>query len=200
MSSAPPPAGPPYGYQPAYPRPPQKYRPSAWWFVLGIGLVVMGIGIAVGIFIWLLAAFLHFDATIDADGQPRNVTVGTDRDRMLWMDSGSQRCRVVDLDTGQPIPLRPVDGDFSRSDGNGDFEGLLRFDPRSGHLQITCVQTDGSAPGTVLIGPVPRIGSLVAGVLLVIFVPAVLGLAGLIVIIVTGVLWSSRQPRPQAAA
>jgi hypothetical protein len=197
VSTAPPPAGPPYGYRPAYPQPPQKYRPSGWWFALGIGLVLMGIGIAVGIFIWLLVAFLDFDATIDADGQPRDVTVGTDRDRMLWMDSDTQRCQVIDRETGDPIPLRRVSGEFSRSDDGGDFEGLLRFDPGSGQIQITCVQTDGSNPGTVLIGPVPRIGSLVVGVLLVIVVPGVLGLAGLTVIIVTGILWSTRRPRPK---
>lgn len=165
--------------------------------MLGTGLVIVAIGIAVGTFIWLLAAFLDFDATIDADGQPHNVTVGTDRDRMLWTDSAAQTCRLIDLDTGEPIPLRHVSGDFSRSDGNGDFEGFLRFDPGSGHLEITCVQTDGSTPGTVRIGPLPRIGSLVVGILVAIFVPAILGLAGLVIIIVNGILWSTRQPRPK---
>jgi len=189
----------PGGYRPAYPQRPPKYRPSAWWFGLGIGLVLAAVAIAVGMFIWILAAFLDFDATVDADGQPHNLSVGTDRNRMLWMDSTAQTCRVIDLDTGEPIPLRPVSGNFSRSDSNGDFEGLLQFDPGSGHIEITCVETDQSSPGTVLIGPVPRIGSFVVGILVAIFVPALLGLAGLVVIIVNGVLWSTRQPKPKRA-
>ncbi|MGY2704241.1 MULTISPECIES: hypothetical protein [unclassified Nocardioides] len=197
MSSAAPPPPPPGGYPAAYPARPQKYRPSGWWFVLGSGLVVLAIGIAVGVFVWLLAAFLDFDAIVDADGQPHNVTVGTDRDRMLWTDSTAQSCRLIDLDSGEPIPLHRVSGDFSRSDSHGDFEGFLRFSPGSGHVVITCVQTDGSSPGSVLIGPMPRIGSLVAGVLIAILVPALLGLAGLVIIIVNGILWSTRQPRPK---
>ncbi|HEU5035794.1 MAG TPA: hypothetical protein VFT70_02230 [Nocardioides sp.] len=196
MSSAPPPPGPPYGYPPPYPPRPQKYRPSGWWFALGIGLFVLAAGTAIGVFVWILAAFLDFDAYVDADGRPHEVTVSTDGDRMLWMDSTAQSCRVIDRETGKPIPLHGVSGHFSRSDDRGDFEGLQKFDPGSGHLEITCVQTDGGAPGTVLISAAPRIGSLVAGILVAIFVPGILGLAGLVVIIVNGILWSTRQPRP----
>jgi hypothetical protein len=197
VSSAPPPYGYPPQYPAAYPPRPQKYRPSGWWFVLGTGLIIIAIGIAVGIFVWLLAAFLDFDATIDADGRPHNVTVGTDGDRMLWTDSSAQTCRLTDLDTGKPIPLHQVDGSFSRSDDQGDFEGFLSFDPGSGHVEITCVQTDGSTPGTVLISSVPPIGSFVVGILVAIFVPGLLGLAGLVVILVNGILWSTRQPKPK---
>ena len=197
MSTAPPPPGGYPGYPPAYPQRPQKYRPSGWWFALGAGLIVVAIGTGVGMFIWLLAGFLDFDATIDADGQPHNVSVGTDGDRMLWTDSTAQTCRLIDLDSGEPIELHKVSGDFSRSDDNGDFEGFLKFSPGSGHLEITCVQTDGSSPGPVLIGPMPRIGSVVVGLLIAILVPSVLGLAGLVIIVVNGVLWSTRQPRPK---
>jgi hypothetical protein len=197
VSSAPPPYGYPPAYPAGYPQRPQKYRPSGWWFVLGTGLIIVAIGIAVGVFIWLLAAFLDFDATIDADGKPHHVTVGTDRDRMLWTDSTAQRCQLVDLSTNKRIPLHQVDGNFSTSDENGDFEGFLSFDPGSGNIEITCVQTDGSTPGTVLIGPLPRVDSLVVGVLIAIFVPAILGLTGLVIIILNGILWSTRQPKPK---
>jgi hypothetical protein len=158
---------------------------------------VLAIGIGIGIFIWLVAAFLDFDAYVDADGQPHNVTVSTDSERMLWMDSSAQSCRIIDRETGEPIPLHEVSGSFSRSDDRGDFEGLQKFDPGSGHLEVTCVQTDGSSPGTVLISAAPRIGSLVVGILVAIFVPGILGLAGLVIILVNGILWSTRQPRPK---
>ena len=203
MSTAPPPPGPPgpppYGYPPPYPQKPQKYRPSGWWFALGTGLIVVAIGTAIGVFVWLVAAFLDFDAYVDADGQPHNVTVSTDGERMLWMDSSAQSCRIIDRDTGDAIPLHRVSGDFSRSDSRGDFEGLLKFDPGSGHIEITCVQTDGSSPGTILISAMPRIGSIVVGVLVAILVPGLLGLAGLVILLVTGILWSTRQPRPKRA-
>src|SRR5690242_16624889 len=87
VSTAPPPPGTPYGYPAAPPPRPQKYRTSGWWFALGTGLIVIAIGIAVGVFVWLVAAYLDFDGIVDADGHPHNVTVGTDRDRMLWTDS-----------------------------------------------------------------------------------------------------------------
>jgi hypothetical protein len=165
--------------------------------VLGTGLIVVAVGTAIGVFVWLVAAFLDFDAYVDADGQPHNVTVSTDGERMLWMDSTAQSCRIIDRDTGDAIPLHRVSGDFSRSDSRGDFEGLLKFDPGSGHIEITCAQTDGSSPGTILISAMPRIGSIVVGVLVAILVPGLLGLAGLVVLLVTGILWSTRQPRPK---
>lgn len=220
MSSAPPPYEPPPGQQPGYPpgyphqpgypqqpgqppgyppgpQKPQKPRPSAGWFVLGSGLIIVAVVFGIAMFVWLLAGFLDFDTTVDADGQPHTVSVGTDRDRMLWMDSTTQSCEVVDADTGQPIPLRTVDGEFSRSDSNGDFQGLQRFDPGSGHLEITCVQTDQGPAGTVLISAFPRIGSFVVAILVAVLVPSVLGLLGLIVLIWTGVLWSVRPARPK---
>ena len=211
MTSAPPPYGPPpgtppgpppghpQGHHPDHPPRPQRYRPSAWWLGLGVGLVLAAFAVAIGTFIWLLAAFLDFDATIDADSRPHTVTVPTDRDRLLWMDPDQQACQVVDADTGEPIRLRSVDEDLSRSDSHDDLKGLLRFDPGSGHLEVTCVQLRGNAADTVLIGPMPRVGSFVVGILIAIGVPAVLGLAGLAVIVVTGILWSLRPPRPKGA-
>ena len=92
-----------------------------------------------------------------------------------------------------------MNGEFRRSDGNGDFEGFLSFDPGSGDLQITCDQTDGGPPGSVLVSAKPRLGSIVVGLLLAVGVPGLLGLVGLVVILVNGVLWSTRPPRPAGA-
>jgi hypothetical protein len=200
VSTAPPPPGAPgpaYGQPPPYPQRPPKYRPSGWWFALGSGLVVLALAIGIGIFVWLVAAFLDFDAYVDADGRPHDIAVSTDGDRMLWMDSGGQSCRIVDRETGERIPLHRVNGDFSRSDSRGDFEGLQRFDPGSGQLRVVCVQTDGDRPGTVLVSAAPRIGNLVVGILVAVIVPGIVGLAGLVVIVVTGILWATRQPRPK---
>lgn len=153
--------------------------------------------VAVGAFVWLLVGLLDVDALVDADGRPTAVTVGTDRDRMLWMDSTTQTCTVVDRETGQEIALRSVDGEFTRSDSNGDFEGMLRFSPGSGHLRITCSQTDGSAPGSVLVSAYPRLGNAAAGLVLGIAVPGLVAFVGLVIILWTGILWSLRPPRPK---
>jgi hypothetical protein len=160
---------------------------------------VLAVLVAVGVFVWLLAGFLDFDAKVPADGRPHHVAVATDGDRMLWTESPDQECQVVDLATGEPIPLRRVGGSFTRSDSDGDLTGARRFAPGSGDLSVTCISPAFHRPdsGTVVIGPMPHIGSLVAGVLAMILVPGLLGLAGLVILLVNGILWSTRQPRPR---
>lgn len=178
---------PPYG-----PAPPAKSRPSAWWFGLGIALILGAVAAAVGLFIWTLNGFLDTDATISADGETHRIRIEGDEERMLWLEDGfGQDCQIVDRATGETIPLDPVTGSFERSDGSGDWSGDSRFDPGSGDLEVTCVAGEGS----VLVGPAPRIGSFVTGIVATIVVPLVLFLAGVAVLLVTGILWSLRPAR-----
>lgn len=182
-----PPYGTPSGYPPGHPPlPPQKKRPGWGWFVLGGGLIVAAAVVGVALFVWLLASFFEADARVSADDRPYVVSVGTDGDRMLWLASG-QSCEVVDTQTYRPIPQEPMDGTLERSDSDGTRYGDSRFDPGSGRLEVTC--TGG---GTVLVGPAPEVGSFVAGILLTILLPLGLGLLGLVILIVTGVLWAVR--------
>ena len=192
-----PPYGVPSGYPPGQPPLPQKRRPSAGWFVAGIGLLLAAAAAAVGLFIWTLSGFLETDASLLADGQPHRVTVATDGDRMLWLPGSDGRCRVVDLATGAPVHLRPVGGSYERSDSHGDLRGAFRFDPGSGRLSVACITSTGATGDEVVIGPSPRIASFVVGILATIFVPLLLGLAGLAVLIVTGILWATRPARPR---
>ncbi|HEY1116711.1 MAG TPA: hypothetical protein VGE43_03340 [Acidimicrobiales bacterium] len=184
---------------PQQPPRPVKYRPSAGWFVGGIVLILLAVAVAVGIFVWLLAGFLSSDATLRADGGPHRVSVGTDGDRMLWYEDPGTRCDIIDVASGAGIELRRVTGSFERSDSDGDLEGLYRFDPGSGDLEVTCSSpfSDLGEGGAVLIGPMPEIDNIVIGVLLAIGVPGLLGLAGLVMLIWTGVLWSLRPARPR---
>lgn len=188
----------PSGYPPGYPQRPVKYRPSGWWFAVGGGLVALAIIAGIGFIAWALSGFLSSDALVRADGRPHQVSVGTDGDRMLWMDSDFQSCEIVDTSTGEPIRLRPVSGSFERSDSDGDFEGLYRFDPGSGELSVTCVESTIGSADSVLITPMPKIGSFVVGILLAILVPGLLGLAGVVVLIATTILFATRQPRPKS--
>ena len=76
----------------------------------------------------------------------------------------------------------------------GRFESIRRFDPGSGDLDVTCEGDDETA---VDIGPSPGTAGLVGGILVAVLAPLLLGSLGFVVVVVTGVLWSSRPPRPK---
>ena len=172
-------------------QPPQKARPSGWWFVVGGGLMLVGLVIGVTAFVLLFRGIMTTDASLPVDGARHRVHVPTDGDRMLWADTDAQRpaCTVVDHASGEEIGLEPTNGDFERNDQTA----TNRFDPGSGDLDITCEGDTGSA---VDIGPSPSIGGLVGGILAAVLAPLLLGGLGFVVVLVTGVLWSSRPPRP----
>ncbi len=199
--SQPPPSYPvPSGYPPGTPPLPPKKRPSGWWFVVGGVLIAAAVAAAVGLFIWTISGLFQTDATVLVDGQSHAVEVPTDGDRMLWIDQTmtTPRCRVVDAATDRKIPLRPVSGEFQRSNGSaGDWLGLWRFDPGSGRLEVTCIGALSRPTASVEIGPAPRIGTFVGGILATIFIPLFLGLAGLAILIVTGILFATRPARPK---
>jgi len=193
MTQLPPPYGPPLA-----PRPPAKPRPSAWWFGVGIALILSAVAAGIGLFVWTLSAFLETDVEVVRDGEPHAVELSSGDDQMLWTyDFESQpSCRVVDRVSGEEIELRRPGGEFRRNAGTaGDWVGTWRFDPGSGDVEVTCSADSSRPPSTVEIGPAPRISSFVVGILATILVPLALGLAGLIVLLVTGILWSLRPAR-----
>lgn len=207
--TTPPPSYPvPSGYPPGQPPRPQKYRPSWAWFLVGGGLIALGLVAGVALFIWTLSAFFTTDARVPADGEPHAVTVDTDGDRMLWRDDDvfDPGCRIVDRASGREIPLRPVTSQFSRSTGDDDLVAAYRFAPGSGDLEVTCsAQADtGGDPDwemswgeEVVIGPAPSVGGFVGGLIATIAVPSLLGLFGLATLIVNGVFWATRPARPK---
>ncbi|WP_296605826.1 hypothetical protein [Nocardioides sp.] len=198
MSQLPPPYGPhPTGPGPA--RPP-KPRPSAGWFAVGIVLIVGAVGAGVGLFVWTLSGFSDTDVTVARDGRAHAVALTADHEQMLWSYDFDRQpdCRVVDRSTDEEVPLRRPGGDFRRNAGSaGDWVGTWRFDSGSGDLEITCSRSGSTPLSTVEIGPAPRIGSFVVGILATILVPLALGLAGVIVLLVTGILWSLRPAQPR---
>lgn len=190
MSEQPPPYGVPYQL-------PRKPRPRAAWFGVGAGLIVLSIAAAVGLFLWTLSGFFETDARLPADGAPHQVTVGTDGDRMLWKDDDifEAGCQIVDRATGDEISLLAEGGGFTRSTGSGDWVGAYRFDPGSGDLEVTCAPSslvEADQVGEIEIGPAPQIGNFVAGLIATIAIPALLGLSGIAILLVTGILWATR--------
>ena len=170
--------------------------------MVGIGLVLAAVGAGIGLFVWTLSAFLQTDVEVVRDGKPHAVEVSTDGDQMLWAYIYETRpsCRVVDRVTGEEVELRRPDGEFRREDGGtaGGWVGIWRFDPGSGDLEVSCSAIDSNPPSTVEIGPAPRIRSFVVGILATIFVPLLLGLAGVAVLLVTGILWALRPAASRA--
>lgn len=203
----PPPSYPvPSGYPPGQPPLPRKHRPSWVWFLVGGVLMVVGAVAAVAIFVWTVAAFFTTDARVPVDGQPHRVSVPTDGDRMLWRSSDlfDPGCTVVDNASGAEVRLRPVGSQLTRDTGDGELTAAYRFDPGSGDLAVTCTTSTRSGDpdwqmgwgDDVVIGPAPTVGGVLGGLAATIAVGAVLGLGGLVMVIVTGVLWATRPARP----
>lgn len=185
---------PPYGGWTPPPVRPKRRRPSAWWFALGGGFIVASVvAVVIGLVFFLssVTGFLQVDATIENDGQPHDLSVPTDGARMLWADGGTAECDIIDRETDADVSTHSVSGDFERSDDSGDWIGVIRFDPGSGDLTVTCTE----ASGRVQIGPAPRIANFVLGLVLLIFVPTGLGIIGLVALIITGILFATGAPR-----
>jgi hypothetical protein len=165
--------------------------------VVGGGLVLAGIAIGVGLFVWTVAGFMKTDATVPADGRPHAVLLEPGEDKMLWVhEYDAARCSIVDRATGTEVDRSPVTGSFTRSTGRDEWVGDLRFDSGSGQLEVSCDRSGGPAQ----IGPAPRIGAFVGGIFAMILIPLTLGGIGLVVLIVTGVLFATGSPRkPQPA-
>ena len=186
---APPP--PPYA-APLAPQPPRRRRPSGWWFVVGGGLILAGIAIGVGLFVWTVKGFVKTDATVRADGRPHIVLLEPEEQKMLWVhEYDAARCSIVDRATGDEVAYSPVSGSLTRSTGGDEWVGDRRFDSGSGQLEVTCNRSGGPAQ----IGPAPRVGAFVGGILAMILIPLALGGMGLVVLIVTGVRFATGEPR-----
>ncbi len=156
--AAPPP--PPYG-APVPPPPPRRPRPSRWWFAVGGGLILAGVALGVGLFVWTIKGFLDIDSTVPADGRAHIVLLEPGEQKMLWVhEYDAARCSIVDRATGTDVDFSPVAGTFTRGTGGGDWVGDRRFDSGSGQLDVTCARSGGPAQ----IGPTPGIGTFVGGI------------------------------------
>lgn len=165
--------------------------------MLGGVLVVTGIVVGIVLFVWTLRGFLDVDATVPADDRAHVVLLEPGEQKVLWTHASEpEQCRVVDRATGEEVAYSPVDGSFTRSSGGEEeWTADRRFDSGSGQLEVTCA----AAGGPVQIGPAPRIGRFVGSIFATILIPLGLGSIGLLVIIITGVLFATgdpRRPRP----
>lgn len=184
MTQTPPPAG-----HPGRPAP-TKYRPKPRWWVIGGVLLVLAPVVFVASLFTVLSPLFREDAVFAADNQTHVVDLPAGEERALFTPQGSEvSCSSVDAD-GADVELRGVGGDFTVN----EWQAVARFDTGDGEVTFQC---EGAGPtGEVRIGSLPSGGAFVAGLLIGILVPIVLGGAGLVVLIVTAVLYASRPARP----
>ena len=195
------PTPPPYGgpqpgqppVYPAYQKPvPRRRRPSAWWFAVAGLMMLAGIAIGVLLIVQAVRAFVDVDATIQADGQTHAVSVDADQDRMVWIHPDEpQTCSIVDAENGQPVDIEGVSATYTKDVGSGEWEGVSRFDPGSGDLEVTCEATGGE----IQIGPAPEFGQFFGSLAAAIIIPILLGGGGFVLLIVISILFATGRPR-----
>ena len=187
--SAQPPPGWPYGDPPRPPPPTDKRgnlrrAPSRRWYLLGVGLIVLGVVLMV-VFIGLAVTegLRVFSGAVDTrmPGQTQ-VDLPAGQERMVWVRRGDVRtCTATDT-AGTQLPMDPA-GSVSVSINGDEWVGLARFQTGNGHVLLTC---DG-ADGVVRVARVFGGWGFVAKILLAVLAPLAFGFAGAAVLAVTGV-------------
>jgi hypothetical protein len=185
------------------PQRPRRQRPSAWWFSLGAGLLVLALASFVVGLIWTISSAAKTDGTFNADGTPASVTAPAHEKRMLFVEDRSDDFGD-DFDEF-PHEVGPEEPDCTVSDSSGErdlddvngkvrvnqWRGIATFDSGDGDLTITCI----GDPGTEMRVGAPLGFAFVGGLLLTVLGPIVLGGLGVIALLVTTILYATGAPR-----
>lgn len=186
-----PPGPPPYAARPAKPRPRRR------WFVVGAVLLLAAVAVfAVGL-VRTIGGATRTDAVVDATASQVDVEVEPGVERMLYVPQGTPppACTLTDA-SGQALDLRPSGVSTTVTAGGRTWLGAGTFTSPTPEVSIRC---DAEAGTLVRVGaPLGR--DFVAGLLLTILGPLVLGGAGLVVLVTTTVLWFTRPARPRGPA
>ena len=188
--------GPPAPPTGAYPMPPKKPRPSAWWFMLPT-ILLIGAVASVAIFGVMAFRSFKFDGPVPVDGQAHTVALDNTEAHVLWAASPRPTCVVTDTASGRELPLSATEGTFTRSTNNRPNDvAWLEFTPTSQRVDVTCTGGDGT---DVIVGARPNVGQLVGGILGAVLLPLGLGFLALVSLIVLIVLFAVRGPRNRMA-
>lgn len=185
------------------PQRPRRQRPSAWWFSLGAGLLVLALAAFVVGLIWTISSAAKTDGEFNADGTPASVTSPAHEKRMLFVEDRSDDFGD-DFDEF-PGEVSPEEPDCTVSDSSGErdlddvtgkvrvnqWRGIATFDSGDGDLTITCI----GDPGTEMRVGAPLGLGFVGGLLLTILGPIVLGSLGVVALLITTILYATGAPR-----
>lgn len=179
------------------PQRPRRQRPSAWWFALGAGLLLLAATTFIVGLIWTISSAAKTDGKFDADGTPASVTSPAHERRMLFMEDHTDGDFPGEITPPEPdCVVRDSAGERDLDDVTGkvrvnQWRGIATFDSGDGELTITC---DGSTATEMRVGAPLGFG-FVGGLLLTILGPIVLGGLGLIALLVTTILYATGAPR-----
>lgn len=152
-------------------------------------------------FIALLVLTLGRATTTDVTGQlgPQGeaiLTVPTDERRMLFLaaDGAGARCQLVTRE-GRPLELTRSGVSTTVTVGGVQWHGIGTFTSPDSEVLAVC----DALPGTGYRVGEPLGAAFFGGLAATILVPMALGGLGLIVLLVTAVLWFTRAPRSQVS-
>lgn len=186
----PPPGTPPPGWTPP-PPPRRRQKPRVRWFVVAGVMIVAAPVIFAGALFTVLRPLTQEDAVLGA-GQQVQVDLPAGEERAVFTDGpGPVGCTATD-GSGADLPMRPVSGDFSYN----EWTAAYRFDTGDGRVTLEC---SGSFADRFRVAQLPSTGGFVAGIVVGIVGPLLIGGAGLVLLVVLIVLYATgapREPRP----
>ena len=182
-----------YGSTPpphAVPKPRRK-RPRTVWFFIGGALLVLAPVVFVGALFTVLRPLSEEDAVFAAGDSPVQLDLTAGEERALFTRTGVPAdCSAVD-GSGKDVEFRPVTGEFTFN----EWTAVSRFDTGDGDVTFTCAGLDAGAE--VRIAQLPSTGGFVTGIVIGVVAPLALGGMGMLVLVVTAVLYATGAPRKE---
>ena len=140
----------------------------------------------------MLKPLTQEDAVFAPGDAPVQLDLPPGEERAISTDSAPVDCSAVD-GTGEAVEFRPIDPEFTWN----QWTALARFDTGDGQVKFTCT---GPAGSHLQLAPLPSPDRFVAGTLVGVWGPLLLGGIGLLMLIITGVRYARGAPRDQPDA
>jgi hypothetical protein len=136
------------------------------------------------------------EAKFFADGvdYPLSVPAGEKQNIFAPSNVTDIDCKITDS-AGKEVPLEPVLVDSTYSSGREEFTAIASFRSEDSELSIQCSEL---ADSPVRIGQAASLRRLLTGLTIGIVVPLIIGTAGLLILIATGIRYASRPPRTKS--
>jgi hypothetical protein len=202
-SAMPPPGGyppPSPGYPPPYSGYPPPYSgkqaPKKYWYGIGVALLVVGLLIAVGVFVGALVNVMGKQPSAEhsfASGGSTTVHVNARETKVVYVANADAagghhvHCDTSDS-SGQPVPMQRYNGSMTLN----QWEATFTFSAgTSGDFTVGCV---GAATDSFGVGGEPNPGAFVVGILGALGGGGIV-VVGIVTIVITAVLRRRRAAR-----
>lgn len=143
--------------------------------ILGVLCILLAIAGVVGSFIFLFLGLFATDGDVPVDGERHTITLGSDAERMVFVQDGAAvRCELLDAD-GSPLALRGANGTFTKSINGEDRVGVWTFKPSGDSVEMAC---SGEDQLDVQVGPSALSGGRLAVIGIGFGISALVGIVG----------------------